>query len=120
MLKIPVSSLLYLDVICVAGTVDVTIVPVVGGVLDCGRVDRDSSLLLLRILVNIFVRLELGELSFRTYCKTKQQCFITVITGVRAPCKARTPREWILSFNMGAFSGITAFTNYTCESSYTL
>ena len=68
MLKIPVSSLLYLDVICVAGAVDVPIVPVVGGVLDCGRVDRDSSLLLLRILVNIFVRLELGKLSFRAYC----------------------------------------------------
>ena len=42
-----------LDVVGVAGAVDVGVVPVIGLVLDVGEVDRDAALALLRGLVDL-------------------------------------------------------------------
>lgn len=50
----------YLDVICMARTIDMAVVPSQGRVLDMCSIDRDAAFLLLGRIVNVFVLLHLG------------------------------------------------------------
>jgi hypothetical protein len=65
-----------LDVVGVAGTVDVAVVALFRLVLHHRRVDGDAARFLLGRLVNLVVRCELGHLVFREHCEEIQTILV--------------------------------------------